>query len=276
MIGFVPVCRASYTFIGPPAPSCNSITVSPTSGNIPLRSSVSCSTTNATTVSIACGNGQIINNGTGSCLYANTGIFTPTCTVNGTITNPACQGTVTATNPVAGSPILSIKKFANNADGQTISDALPLTPGASFTYRYVVSNSGTVAATGVVVTDTFPQYVTVGTIVPPSGWTCNKGTKTLTGVTYPTVICTTPSLAANTSVTITINEVLSLTTPLNTQIRNIVFVCKNGDTTIPNCSSTCIDPANPACTPPPPPPNCDPIPGSPNYDPACVITPPSS
>ncbi len=121
-----PVCRASYTPVGPPAPSCNSITVSPSSGNIPLRSSVSCNTTSATTVSITCGNGQVINNGTGSCLYATVGTFTPTCTVNGTITNASCQWTVTATNPSVSNFDLRLKKFVNGND-----TSITITPTSS-------------------------------------------------------------------------------------------------------------------------------------------------
>ena len=168
-------------------------------------------------------------------------------------------------------PTVSIKKYANTQDGQIVSDALSLAQGSSFNYRYDVTSSGTVAATGVVVTDTFPQYITLGTITAPSGWTCNKGTKVSSGTTYATVICSTPSLAANTTISITVGATLAAVIPANTQLRNIVYVCKDGDTPTTKCVPGCIDPVNPTCTPPPPPPDCSPISGSPNYDPACVV-----
>ena len=55
-----------------PNPSCNSLSVSPVSGTAPLVSSMNCSTTDATTVSINCGNGTTINGSTGICTYTNT------------------------------------------------------------------------------------------------------------------------------------------------------------------------------------------------------------
>ena len=65
-------CAANYT---PPVvlnPSCNSLSVSPVSGTAPLVSSMNCGTTDATTVSINCGNGTTINGSTGICTYTNT------------------------------------------------------------------------------------------------------------------------------------------------------------------------------------------------------------
>ena len=96
-------------------------------------------------------------------------------------------------------------------------------------------------------------------------------------VVHATLVCTTPSLAAGATVSITVNATLALTTPANAQLRNIAYVCKQGDAPTVNCDPTCIvDPTHPRCNPPPPPPQCDPMPGSPNYDPACVVTPPSA
>ena len=264
--------------VPPPSlpPACNSISVNPISGNIPLTSNVSCNVTNATTVAIDCGNGQTFNTSTAICTYTTVRTFVPKCTVNGTITNSSCKGSVTTTNdPPPTSSSVSIKKYAGTLDGQTATGALQVVPGSSFSYRYDVSNTGAVAATGVVVTDTFPQYITVASVTPPAGWTCTRSTKIVATITYATVICTTPSLAAGTTVSINVGATLSLSTPATAQLRNIVYVCKAGDTATPNCTPTCTDPTNPTCTPPPPPPDCSPIPQSPNYDPACVVPPPS-
>jgi uncharacterized repeat protein (TIGR01451 family) len=181
--------------------------------------------------------------------------------------DPACV----VTPP--GAPYVTIKKYAGTLDSQDATGALAVVPGTSFNYRYDVSNTGTVAATGVVVTDTLPHYVSINSITKPAGWTCAQGTKTVATVLYPTIVCTTATLAAGTSASLTINVTLAASTPANAQLRNIAYVCKAGDAPTLNCDPTCIvDPTHPRCNPPPPPPNCDPMPGSPNYDPACVVT----
>jgi uncharacterized repeat protein (TIGR01451 family) len=182
------------------------------------------------------------------------------------VNSPACRASYSTGTTGTGTPSVSIRKFAGSLDSQTLTGAYQTTPGSSFDYSVVVTNTGTVAATGVVVTDTFPQYISLGTITPPAGWTCNTGTRTQTGITYPTVICTTPTLAAGATVTITIPSTLSAITPSNAQLRNIVYVCTSTSTGTNTCNPTCTDPNNPSCNPPPPPPNCDPIPGSPNCD----------
>ena len=229
-------------------PSCNSISISPTSGTTPLNSSVSCNTTNATSVSIACGNGQVINNSNGICNYTTIGTFAPRCTVNGSITNTACTASVTTTPPVttppvcnpaktgvqstpvsstdtlcsigtvsgftaigsnpinytwscndttsiactanytppvASTPSLSIKKYVKTlgAAGDTQSAPISVALGETFNYYYQLQNTGSVAATGVIVKDTLPAYLTfTGSIVitNPAGtdvtsdWTCVK------------------------------------------------------------------------------------------------------
>ena len=119
--------------------------------------------------------------------------------------------------------------------------------------------------------------MTINSVTKPTGWTCTQETKTVGSVTYPTIVCTTPSLAAGATVSITVNVTLASTTPANSQLRNVAYVCKAGDTPTVNCDPTCIvDPTNARCNPPPPPVDCNPMPGSPNYDPACVVTPPPS
>lgn len=87
-------------------PACNTISVNPTSGNIPLSSSVTCNTTSATTIQIDCGNGQSFPNTSATCTYTTVGTFTPKCTVDGTLSPASCQGSVTTTSvpvqPVCG------------------------------------------------------------------------------------------------------------------------------------------------------------------------------
>ena len=173
---------------------------------------------------------------------------------------------------VIGSKFLTIKKAAQGQDGQTLADAAQVTPGSAFNYTYTVANTGSGTATGVTVTDTFPQYVSVTAVPTGTDWTCAKGTKVVSGITYHTVICTynKPLLAGATAPVVTVPALLDPATPSGSALRNIAYVCRVGATT-PECNPGCIDPNNPSCNPPPPPPNCDPLPGSPNYDPACVV-----
>jgi hypothetical protein len=95
-----PGCSNTCVPLNLPAPSCNSISVSPTTGTTPLSSVVSCNTTSATSVSIDCGNGQVINSANGTCNYTTAGTFAPRCTVNGNITGTSCVGSVTASTPI--------------------------------------------------------------------------------------------------------------------------------------------------------------------------------
>ena len=172
-----------------------------------------------------------------------------------------------------GNGQISIKKAAQGQDGQTLADAAQVTPGSAFSYTYTVANTGSGSATGVTITDTFPRYVSVTAVPTGTDWNCAKGTKTASGITYHTVICTytKPLLANTTAPVVTVPAMLDPATPSGSALRNIAYVCRNGVTT-PECNPGCLDPNNPSCNPPPPPPNCDPMPGSPNYDPACVVT----
>lgn len=262
---FTPICTINGTITWP---SCQTVV----SVNPPVLAACVPGTTTGPQVAALsatspnlCPATQIVGGFTGTTVGTLTN-YTWSC--NGSTVGGACAASY---NSATNIPILSIKKYANTADGQIVSDALSLTAGSSFNYRYDVTNSGNVAALGVVVTDTLPQYTTLGTVTAPAGWTCNTGTKTVATITYPTVVCTTASLAPNTTVSITVGATLAAVIPTNTELRNIVYTCKTGDTPNANCTPGCIDPNNPACTPPPPPPNCNPIPGNPNYDPACII-----
>ena len=123
-----------------PAPSCDSISVSPTTGTTPFNSVVSCNTTSATTVSIACGNGQVINSANGTCNYTTAGTFAPRCTVNGNISGASCVGSVTANPAVSNSFDLSIKKYVNNVDAQSSASAVNVGTSTGFTYTIQVRN----------------------------------------------------------------------------------------------------------------------------------------
>ncbi|WP_208028663.1 DUF11 domain-containing protein, partial [Rhabdothermincola sediminis] len=69
------------------------------------------------------------------------------------------------------------------------------TVGEQATYTLRVTNNGPSTATNVVVTDQLPAGLTLVSVQPPSGWSC-AGTTTIT--------CTVPSMAAGTTVEITL------------------------------------------------------------------------
>ena len=109
-------CSANYTPPVVPRPACNSLTASPTSGTSPLTSTLSCATTDATTVSISCGNGTSISGANGTCTYSTVGSYTPVCTVNGNTTSSACTANISVNTPTPTGFDLSIKKYFNFSD----------------------------------------------------------------------------------------------------------------------------------------------------------------
>lgn len=82
-------------------------------GPATLSTNVSCTTQNATSVAIDCGNGQTINGANGTCTYTQSGTYQAVCRVNGTITNNNCQKPITVTTtPETTNFDLRIKKYA--------------------------------------------------------------------------------------------------------------------------------------------------------------------
>ena len=103
-----------------------------------------------------------------------------------------------------------------NADlGVTITGSPdPVTPGGTLTYTVGVTNSGPATATGVVVTDTFPDGVTIVSAGGP-GWTCTITGQTVTcteasqpaGMAPPiTIVVTTPPGSGGLSDTVTVTS----------------------------------------------------------------------
>lgn len=165
-----PVCTASYT---PPVPTCNSISVTPTTGNTPVSSTVSCNTSYETTVSIDCGNSQTISGKTGVCSYTTAGTYAPRCIVNGSISGPACTASVTATTPPVSVFDLRLKKYVNSDDAQP---ANPVSVNHLSTFNYIirVTNSGPANVSGTTtVVDTLPAGIDPNGNIAASGWSCD-------------------------------------------------------------------------------------------------------
>jgi len=84
-------------------PTCNSLTATPLTWVNSLNSTLTCAWSNATTYTINCWNGQVINASTGTCNYNTIWTYTPTCFVNGNVTSSSCQQTVSVTNSTSSS-----------------------------------------------------------------------------------------------------------------------------------------------------------------------------
>ena len=229
---------------------------------------------------------------------ATTGTITNTATVVNPAENPnnpnrAVDNTdpavIVIAPPGVGTPNLSIKKYAKeiSAVGDTQTAPISIARGEAFNYYYQLLNTGSIAATGVVVKDTLPSYLPFSgaiTVRTPAGadvtanWTCVQGSQVFAGetITRITLVCSklTP-LPANSGVyTFTVPVVLSANAPININMQNVVYVCADNvvaNPTGPNGEAICGN-INPP--PPPPPGQCDKTNPNSQKDPACIVVPP--
>ena len=183
-------------------------------------------------------------------------------------------------------PVVSIKKYAKeiSAIGDTQTTPIAIARGEVFNYYYQLQNTGSVAATGVVVKDTLPAYLTyLGaiTVMSPTGadvstdWTCTKGSQIFPGetVTRITLVCSKKTdLPANSGLyTFSVPVVLATYAPVNINMQNVVYVCADNvvaNPTGPNGEVICGN-VNPP--PPPPPAQCDQTNPNSQKDPACIV-----
>jgi uncharacterized repeat protein (TIGR01451 family) len=183
-------------------------------------------------------------------------------------------------------PVVSIKKYVKtlNAAGDTQTAPVSIARGEAFNYYYQLQNTGSVAATGVVVKDTLPSYLTYsGTIrvTDPAGtdvtadWTTLTGSTVFVGETLPRiwlVLSKKTDLPANSGLyTFTIPVVLATTAPVFVNMQNVVYACAANvvaNPTGPNGEVICGN-VNPP--PPPPPAQCDQTNPNSQKDPACIV-----
>lgn len=206
--------------------------------------------------------------GFASTVVGTTTNYTWSCIGNGT---QNCSANYTPGAPTP-SPDLSIKKYAKYLDnrGDTQTTPIRLQQGEAFSYYYTIENTGAIAATEVIVKDTFPEYISWNgnvTVTNPAGtdvtadWTCVKDTSP--GTTRVTLVCrkNTPLPERSGKYIFTVPVRLDIATPTGTSLHNVAYICASNDD----------DPA--ACTPtppPPPPPRCDDTLPTDQLDPACV------
>src|SRR6266446_575687 len=103
--------------------------------------------------------------------------------------------------------------------------------GVTYTYTITVSNSGTVAATGVTLTDSWPSAFSHGPITASRG-SCNS-----TGGNFS---CSIGTLAAGESATVTVNYTVPSTAPAGTQTNtaNVTSTTPDRDTSNNSASDT--------------------------------------
>ena len=134
-------------------------------------------------------------------------------------------------------PVVSIKKYAKeiSTSGDTQTAPIAVARGEAFNYYYQLQNTGSVAATGVVVKDTLPVYLTFSgavTVRNPSNvdvssdWTCVQGSQIFAPETISriTLVCSKKTdLPANSGVyTFTVPVVLAANAPVGViSIHNI-------------------------------------------------------
>ncbi len=194
--------------------------------------------------------------------------------------------TANYTLPVGSTPFVSIKKYVKtlNAAGDTQTAPVSVARGEVFNYYYQLQNTGSVAATGVIVKDTLPSYLTFSwsiVVTSPTGtdvsadWSCTRGSQTFSGETVAriTLVCNklTPLPANSGLYTFTVPVVLASIAPVAVNMQNVVYACAAnmvGNPTGPNGEVICDN-----VNPPPPPPigQCDRTNPNSQKDPACIV-----
>ena len=143
-------------------PSCDNLTMNPMTGASPLNSQATCQFSEASSVKIDCGNGQVFtapSNGGSAifqkiCNYSAPGSYLAKCFANDTITSNACQKTVTVNPP---QPSITIdKRDANPADkdGNIGNDTQTVALADTAIFKITVTNNGPEALNNLVITDT--------------------------------------------------------------------------------------------------------------------------
>ncbi|MGC2531216.1 MAG: hypothetical protein WA639_26005, partial [Candidatus Acidiferrum sp.] len=151
--------------------------------------------------------------------------FTVVVTVNaGTPNGTVITDTVTA----KGNNTTAVSATANvtvQIPDLSVTDADapdPVSPSSNITYTQVVTNNGSVAASGVTLTETTPANTTFQSVTPPAGWTC--GTQPAVGGTGTVTCSATGTLAGGASATITLVVNVNSTVASGSTITNSVSV----------------------------------------------------
>lgn len=147
-------CNVSCTWDVPetPTPSCDTLTASPTFGNSPVTTTLTCNGSNlpaGSTYAITCGDGNnaAMSGNAGTCTYTNNSpdksvTYSPKCTINGTLTAPTCQ-----TNVGINPPPPPAACIPGTATGSQSAPVTATTPGLCLDGSAVGGFTSTVAGT---------------------------------------------------------------------------------------------------------------------------------
>jgi len=120
---------------------------------------------------------------------ANGTVISDTATASSSVTDPNSANNTAIASTVVGTTALAELTVTNAASPN------PVVVGNNLTFTQVVTNTGSVAATGpATFNEATPANTTLVSITPPSGWSCS---------TFPPQ-CTNPSVTAGTSGTFTV------------------------------------------------------------------------
>jgi len=157
---------------------------------------------------------------------ANGTVITDTATVSSSVSDPNSTNNTASASTVVGTTAAAELTVTNSASPN------PVVAGNNITYTQVVTNTGSVAATGpATFNESTPTNTTLVSITPPAGWTC--------GVGFPP-LCTNPSVAAGSSGTFTVVYTVNAGTASGTVITDTATVNATNQAFGPN-SATATD-----------------------------------
>jgi uncharacterized repeat protein (TIGR01451 family) len=119
---------------------------------------------------------------------ANGTLITDTATVSSSVSDPNSSNNTASATTVVGTTAGGELSVTNAASPN------PVLAAGTITYTQIVTNTGSVAATGATFTESTPANTTLVSITPPAGWSC---------AAFPP-LCTNPSVAAGSSGTFTV------------------------------------------------------------------------
>jgi uncharacterized repeat protein (TIGR01451 family) len=155
---------------------------------------------------------------------ANGTVITDTATVSSSVSDPVSSNNSATASTVVGTTAGAELTVTNAASPN------PVVAGNNITYTQVVTNTGSVAASGATFNETTPTNTTLVSITPPAGWTC---------ALFPPQ-CTNPGVAPGSSGTFTVIYTVNAGTASGTVITDTATVNATNQAFGPN-SATATD-----------------------------------
>jgi uncharacterized repeat protein (TIGR01451 family) len=163
-----------------------------------------------------------VNSGT-----ANGTVITGTVTVGSSASDPNSANNTASASTIVGATAQADLSVTNAASPK------PVVAGNNITYTQVVTNTGSVAATGpATFAEATPANTTFVSLTPPAGWTC---------LAPPPVSCTNPSVAVGSSGTFTVVYTVNAGTASGTIISDTATVGATNDAFAGDNNATATD-----------------------------------